>query len=665
MFAALTCSAATGARAWSGFVDSLFNNSIQTFLDAKVGQVDLGPPFSRSLDWMAFLFFLFVTVVVSCNVRCSSIVNTVLAALTTSVLAFVTVAGPIIGDIGRLTDPQHGGFLPYGFEGVIAGASAAFFAFNGYDSICIAAEEAADPRRSVPRAILIELLIVTVVYCGAAVGTVSLIPFSEIDLRAPIPSAFEYQGVTWARYLVTIGPIIAITNLSILGLYSGSRIAYRMAEDGLLMKQFAYISSRTQVPLVGVIFFGVFVAVISLLLELKDLVRFSVLCMLFQYIVLAPALVSLRAEESKGDRRGPGDGACSRDNGEVVRMYRDSAAPAGPSAGPGDADSDRELVPLSRVAACVDFVGSDGGTRSPSSASSGGLQTSRHLLEEALTSSTFTYTSAPASTSTFSYARAGDLGSGSRPSGHHPSEPAALAPGAGKQPGGKTDASATASDANTTDVLSLAPASSQRAASSDVSQSEDSSAVLSSSLLRNSSSDPRHSGSDVADADESHLSEESSQTGAELASRRPGRGRSSNSNTNINMNSSGNTKTSCNSNSNSSGQGPRGEADRGCLGNTARECLAILTTTRCLVLLVMLLAGLAVQLGLGWTDLKRARALAVVTTALLVLFIGFLCEVVRRRCGPGNHDGFKVSGSLHVHLLAPNNQVSPMSEDID
>ena len=656
-------------------MDSLFNNSIQTFLDAKVGQVDLGPPFSRSLDWMAFLFFLFVTVVVSFNVRCSSIVNTVLAALTTSVLAFVTVAGPLMGDVGRLTDAEHGGFLPYGFGGVITGASAAFFAFNGYDSICIAAEEAADPRRSVPRAILIELLIVTVVYCGAAVGTVSLIPFSEIDLRAPIPSAFEYQGVTWARYLVTIGPIIAITNLSILGLYSGSRIAYRMAEDGLLMKKFAYISSRTQVPLVGVIFFGAFVAVIALLLELKDLVRFSVLCMLFQYIVLAPALVSLRVEDAEGDRGGPGDGACSRDNGEVVRMYRDSAAPAGLSAGPGVADSDRELVPLSRVAACVDFVGNDGETRSPSSGSSGRLQTS-HLLQETLTSSTstssctsactststFTYTSATASTSTFSYARAGDLGCGSRPNGHHPSEPA-LAPGTGKQPGGKTDASATASDANTTDVLSLAPASSQRAASSDVSQSEDSSAVLSSSLLRNSSSDPRHSGSDVADADESHLSEESSQTGAELASRRPGRGRSSNSNSNINMNSSGNTKTSCNSNS--SGQGPRGEADRGCLGNTAREFLAILTTRRCLVLLVTLLAGLAVQLGLGWMDLKSARPLAVVTTALLVLFIGFLCEVVRRRCGPGNHDGFKVSGSLHVHHIAPNNRVSPMSEDTD
>ena len=209
--------------------------------------------------------------------------------------------------------------------------------------------------------------------------------------------------------------------------------------------------------------------------------------------------------------------------------------------------------------------------------------------------------------------------------------------------------------------------SSQHAASSDVSQSEDSSAVLCSSLLRNSSSEPRHSGSDVADADESHLSEESSHTGAELALRRPGRGRSSNSNsnTNTNMNSSGNTKTSCNSDSNSSGRGPKAEADRGCLGNTARELLAILTTKRCLVLLVMLLAGLAMQLGLGWKDLKSARALAVVTTALLVLFIGFLCEVVRRRCGPGNHDGFKVSESLRVHHLAPNNQVSPMSEDID
>jgi amino acid transporter len=75
----------------------------------------------------------------------------------------------------RIVNAEGGGFLPFGLGGVISGASAAFFAFNGFDSICISAEEAKDPVKSVPRAILIELVIVLVVYCGSAVGTVRIL----------------------------------------------------------------------------------------------------------------------------------------------------------------------------------------------------------------------------------------------------------------------------------------------------------------------------------------------------------------------------------------------------------------------------------------------------------------------------------------------------------
>lgn len=579
MFPALTCSAATGARAWSGFVDSLFNNSIQNFLDDKVGQVEVGPPFARSLDWMAFIFFLLVTVVVSCNVRCSSFVNTVLAVLTTGVLVFVTVAGPIMGDVGRLTDPEMGGFLPYGFSGVITGASAAFFAFNGYDSICIAAEEAENPGRSVPRAILIELLIVTVVYCGAAVGTVSLIPYTDIDLRAPIPSAFAYQGVTWAKYVVTIGPIIAITNLSLLGLYSGSRIAYRMAQDGLLMKKFAYISSRTQVPLLGVIVFGILIAVFALVLELKDLVRFSVLCMLFQYMVLAPALVALRAADGEGEALQKDEGnrdPTSAGNTGGVGEYGDSEIPHRVLAGRESAGS-RELVPVRR--GDDDGLVSNGG-RHRTSLKNGVTSRAQasHLLHDPLAS-------------TCSYVREGDLGFGSNPEDYG---------AAGEFP---TSYIAATNESN----LNCSPrfADNSQAPSSGVSQSEDLSVLRRNGVERRRSSDL---------ADESRLSEESFQT-PEEARRRLG---------------------------NNSRRGRKVE-DRGCFEKTVREFFTILTTTRCLIVLVLLLAALSLQLGLGWADIRRARAGPIVTTVLLLALIVFLCEVIRKRCGPGNHDGFKVS----------------------
>ncbi|KAK7094156.1 cationic amino acid transporter 4-like [Littorina saxatilis] len=589
----LTCSAATGARAWSGFVDSLFNNSVQNFLDDKVGQLDLGSPFSHSLDWMAFTFFLLVTLVVSCNVHCSSIINTVLAVLTTGVLVFVMIFGPIIGDIGRLAAADNGGFLPYGMGGVVTGASAAFFAFNGYDSICISAEEAKDPIKSVPRAILLELLIVVIVYCGAAVGTLCLIPYTEIDLRAPIPSAFAYQGVTWAKYIVTIGPIIAITNLSILGLYAASRISYRMAQDGLLMKQFSYINARTKVPLLGVVVFGVLVAVISLVLELKDLVRFSVLCMLFQYMILAPALVALRVADREKQTSELQEAASSGESAlPQANEDRDAPHPRLELRTQGSSESDG--VGYKDEDGLVHYTDRGNTLFDPDSPNP---TTDSHLLQDPLAST-----------------RSNDAG-GKPGFGGNTENPNSN--GAARSPQGvktviTTDSSGP-SDANANFATELTDTT--LLLSSEMSQSEDNTAV--SKRQHKRASDARSSDF----ADESQMSEE--------------RFKSRNSILPLKL------KTSSGAN-----------VGEGCFEITRREFFKILSTKMCLGLLVLVLGGLAVQLGMGWEDLRRANLLAVVSTTLMIVVIVFLCEVVRKRCGPGHHEGFKVPLVPYLPMLS-------------
>ncbi|XP_076472429.1 cationic amino acid transporter 4-like [Babylonia areolata] len=605
----LTCSAATGARAWSGFVDSLFNNSIQTFLDSSVGQLELGPPFARSLDWMAFTFFLVLTLVVSCNVQCSSFINTVLAVLTTGVLVFIAIAGLIVGDLSRLADPDNGGFLPYGMSGVVTGASAAFFAFNGFDSICISAEEAKDPVKSVPRAILIELLIVTVVYSGAAVGTVCLIPYKDIDLRAPIPSAFAYQGMTWARIIVTVGPVIAMTNLSLMSLYAQSRIFYRMAKDGLLFRRFAHINPVTKVPLLGVVVCGVMVAVISLLLELKDLVRFSVLCMLFQYIVLAPALINLRARDQEKVNSSPGrEVKKHHDHGEWERDP--------PLSRPG------QTLSMDVGQGCVEYTVTVNEEENESPVDDGSPG-------QVLTPTP----RGPQTSATYSYVTAGDLGSGTHPEGHH--ELGELLPGskpvsANSQQQTLSAHSDQQQHGNTPSLL----VDIGQGASSEFSQSEDGTTITTtttttttttpalslSSSLRNRNLDP--SNSELAD--ESHFSEESSfQT----------------------RNGSSEASLLHRSDRKCGVFGGGGGGMRevgGCFDVTMGQFFKLLTTRRCLVLLVFVLAALALQLGLAWRDLRDLRLAAVVSVVVLVIVTVFLCEVLRKRCGPGRHEGFKV-----------------------
>ena len=155
-------------------------------------------------------------------------------------------------------------------------------------------QEAKDPPRAVPRAIILEFCLVGVVYIGAAVGLLFLCPYWLLDVRSPLPSAFEYAGVIWGRYIVTIGPLAAITNLQMLNLYQSSRILYRMAKDGLFSSWFLIVDENTGVPRNSVIFLGIVIAFFSLLFDLSYVVKVTVLLMLMGYIVLACALIKLR-----------------------------------------------------------------------------------------------------------------------------------------------------------------------------------------------------------------------------------------------------------------------------------------------------------------------------------------------------------------------------------
>ncbi|KAK6177191.1 hypothetical protein SNE40_015345 [Patella caerulea] len=291
-------SGAIGCRAWSGYFDSLFDGAIHNKTVDIFGTINLGPPFSHSLDLVAFCFELTVLFIVSLGIHASAKVNFVLSMVSISVLLFVTIMGFIFGNIENVINKDHGGFFPFGVKGVIVATSACFYAFQGFDVICLSAEESKTPLKSIPRAILFELIIVTLLYAGSSFSLIMLAPVYLIDTKAPIPSAFAVNNIQWAKYVVTIGPVLGISNLSLLNLYSTSRHAYCMANDGLFLKVFGVVHKKTQVPLVGVMSIGIFVALSSLFLDIADLVQFNVLGLFVINIIISSNIVILRSRTS-------------------------------------------------------------------------------------------------------------------------------------------------------------------------------------------------------------------------------------------------------------------------------------------------------------------------------------------------------------------------------
>ena len=81
--------------------------------------------------------------------------------------------------------------MPYGLSGIMLGASIVFFAFIGFDSISTHAEEARNPQRDVPIGILVSLLLCTVLYMAVAAVITGMMPYPNIDIKAPIAVAFR------------------------------------------------------------------------------------------------------------------------------------------------------------------------------------------------------------------------------------------------------------------------------------------------------------------------------------------------------------------------------------------------------------------------------------------------------------------------------------------
>eukprot|EP00871_Galdieria_phlegrea_P003899 jgi/Galph1/450/GphlegSOOS_G5146.1 len=162
-------------------------------------------------------------------------------------------------------------FAPFGVSGIIAGASTVFFAFVGFDQVAAVAEEAHHPSKTVPKAILISLCIVFIVYSAASFVLTGLVPYSKITGQASFIEAFKELGHPVFARLIAIGIALGMQNTAMVALAAQPRIFFAMARDGLLPELFGEVSGPGAAPRASSLLCGFGVAILALLVPLQTL----------------------------------------------------------------------------------------------------------------------------------------------------------------------------------------------------------------------------------------------------------------------------------------------------------------------------------------------------------------------------------------------------------
>ncbi|KAK3930429.1 High affinity cationic amino acid transporter 1 [Frankliniella fusca] len=298
---------ASVTRGVSSYVDALAGNVISTFFN------DTMPLHTQTLaeypDFFSFAIIAVMTCLLAFGVKESSIVNNVMTFLNLATATIAVVTGAIYADPKNWSLAPHfnpttsktdaGGFLPYGIKGIVEGAGTCFFGFVGFDCIATTSEEAKNPRRNIPWAIVLSLTIITITYCSIAVVLTMLQPYYVLDLTKPFTVAFEGMGLYAIEWIVTVGAIFALTT-SLLGtMIPLPRIMYAMAQDGLMFALFGRVNSFTKTPLIATAVAGGLSGVLALIFDLNQLIEMMSIGTLLAYTVVCMCVLILRYTDTR------------------------------------------------------------------------------------------------------------------------------------------------------------------------------------------------------------------------------------------------------------------------------------------------------------------------------------------------------------------------------
>ncbi|HKT41006.1 MAG TPA: amino acid permease [Rhodanobacteraceae bacterium] len=290
------------AIGWSGYVQALLFQLFGVHLPVWLqGAYDPAHPDSgKVFDVISAAISLLIAWMLTIKTEWGARANTVIVAIKVIGVLLVIVVGAFYVNpanwhpfVPALTQGADG-TSHFGWAGVLAASSIVFFACFGYDTLTTAAEEAKNPQRDLPRAVLLSLAISMALYIAVSLVLTGMVPYPQLNSPAPVDAAFKALHLDWVRGIINIAAVAGLTSVLFAFMLGAARIWYALSRDGLLPRWFAHVHPRYGTPHRPTIILGVFSALVAGFLPINEVAELVNIGTLSAFIVICLAVLVLR-----------------------------------------------------------------------------------------------------------------------------------------------------------------------------------------------------------------------------------------------------------------------------------------------------------------------------------------------------------------------------------
>lgn len=228
-------------------------------------------------------------------------VAAVITVIEISGLLFVMVWGFGVADHNGMPALETLTPTTYAHWAGIASASVlAFFAFVGFEDMANVAEEVKNPRKTMPRAIMLTLVIATLLYIGTTVAVLVAVPLATLSSSAaPLSLVFETAGDR-IRQGFGLVAIVATVNGVLIQIIMASRVIYGLADRSHLPGVLAFVSRRTQTPVIATLVVVAIIVFLSQALPIHALAERTSQIVLSVFVLVNLALLRIKAKDHPG-----------------------------------------------------------------------------------------------------------------------------------------------------------------------------------------------------------------------------------------------------------------------------------------------------------------------------------------------------------------------------